>query len=186
MPITKMERTLLDCVSWGAPTYLMRQAVDVALRDGFILRRGSCGLLHAEFTANGAKWRRGLTCEERAVADPRHPAWHGGRGRTLAWGGAWPWPACRCGATRLGRRAVHRGPSARRRPCGRFRACLLRPPRLPPLTGEQPPLRKAVILRGAAIGTTSLTCGRAGRGIQVRASKARGLLSGGGRRRFIN
>lgn len=90
MPITKMERTLLDCVSWGAPTYLMRQAVDVTLRDGLIVRRKSCGLLHAEFTVNGTKWRRGLACEERAVANPRHPAWHAGRGRTLAWGGAWP------------------------------------------------------------------------------------------------
>lgn len=36
MPITTMERTLLDCVSWGTPTYLMRQAVDAALRDGLI------------------------------------------------------------------------------------------------------------------------------------------------------
>ena len=36
MPITTLERTLLDCVSWGTPTYLIRQAVDTAHRDGLI------------------------------------------------------------------------------------------------------------------------------------------------------
>lgn len=36
MPITTLERTLLDCAVWGTPAYLIRQAVEAALRDGLI------------------------------------------------------------------------------------------------------------------------------------------------------
>ena len=36
IPVTTLERTLLDCVAWGTPTYLLRQAVKTALHDGLI------------------------------------------------------------------------------------------------------------------------------------------------------
>ena len=36
MPITTLGCTLVDCASWGTPTYLLRQAVEAALRDGLV------------------------------------------------------------------------------------------------------------------------------------------------------